>query len=199
MTIKFLVAVLTFVAGVSISFFLRPAVSISDIGPQPTGIKLVALGDGCCPVAAKRPYPSSVLDYYLLLPDSYFEADREQRINWMLDQKRGAIIDFEHEYLYAPGDGAQTNIYVRLFERAHQPPIVAVKYYASDSHDFTCLNFFEYRDGGLVPVNLSPVKLNEKFRIDLPRSGDTIQVRNAHGAPLYDLVWSRTKFALSRH
>src|SRR5437764_5241493 len=37
--------------------------------------------------------PRTVLDYYRLLPGKYFEANLEQRINFMLDPKRGAIVD----------------------------------------------------------------------------------------------------------
>ena len=116
----------------------------------------------------------------------------------MLDAHRGAVVDMDHGYIYAPGDGAQTDIYVRLFERNNKRPLIAVKSYASDSQDFTYLDFFEYRDGGLHPVNVSPVTVNERFRVELPRIGNTIQVSNAQGAPLYDLVWAETKFLVRR-
>lgn len=142
--------------------------------------------------------PKSVVDYYRLLPDKYFEADEKQRVNWMLDTRRGAIVDLEHGYLHALGDGAQTDIYVRLFDRPGQLPVMAVMYYASDSQDFTYLDFFEYRDGGLVQESLSPVAIDENFKYELPRHGNTIQAFNAHGSPVYDLVWSKTKFELRR-
>jgi len=54
--------------------------------------------------------PRTVLDYYLLLPEKYFEADKEHRIKWMLDQKWGAIVDVKNGYIYARGDGAQTQV-----------------------------------------------------------------------------------------
>ena len=140
--------------------------------------------------------PKSVLDYYLLLPDKYFEVNEDERVKFMLNERRGAVIDVERGYLHALGDGAQTDIYVRLFERPGQLPVIAVKYYASDSHDFTYLDFFEYRDGGLVQESLSPVKIDENLTYELPRHGNTIQAFNAHGSPVYDLVWSQTKFEL---
>jgi len=142
--------------------------------------------------------PKSVLDYYLLLPDKYFEANQEERVKFMLNERRGAVVDVEHGYLHALGDGAQTDIYVRLFERSGQLPVIAVKYYASDSQDFTYLDFFEYKDGGLVQESLSPVKIDENLTYELPRYGNTIQAFNAHGSPVYDLVWSQTKFELKR-
>lgn len=48
--------------------------------------------------------PHTVVDYYMLLPDRYFEANRAQRLHWMLDPERGAIVDVANGYLYAPGD-----------------------------------------------------------------------------------------------
>ena len=144
--------------------------------------------------------PKTVLDYYLLLPEKYFEADREQRVKWMLDPKRGAIIDRRNGYLYAPGDGAQTDIYVCLFKRANKRPIVAVKYYESDTQDYTHLDFYEYKHGSLVPAanDLIPVKVKEEFKYKLPRFGSSIEVSDRHGKRIYDLVWSGTRFKLKR-
>lgn len=142
--------------------------------------------------------PKSVLDYYRLLPDKYFEANEEERVKFMLNERRAAVVDVEHGYLHAVGDGAQTDIYVRLFDRPGQLPVMAVKYYASDSQDYTYLDFFEYKDGGLVQVSLSPVEINENLVYELPRYGNTIQVFNKHGAPLYNFVWSQTGFLLRR-
>jgi hypothetical protein len=72
--------------------------------------------------AAQSPnprHPRTVVDYYMLLPDKYFEAEREQRVHWMLDPKRGAIVDIANGYLFAPGDGAQTDIYTCVFKRSN--------------------------------------------------------------------------------
>ncbi len=65
--------------------------------------------------------PRTVVDYYMLLPDKYFEANRQQRRHWMLDPQRGAIVDVANGYLYAVGDGAQTDIYTRLFKNRTAP------------------------------------------------------------------------------
>jgi hypothetical protein len=67
--------------------------------------------------AAQSSPPKTVLDYYLLLPEKYFEANKEQRVKWMLDLRRGAVVDIMNGYIYAAGDGAQTPIYVCLFKR----------------------------------------------------------------------------------
>ena len=42
-------------------------------------------------VSAQSPQPNephTVVDYYMLLPDKYFEANRDERLHWMLDPKR---------------------------------------------------------------------------------------------------------------
>src|ERR1700704_1072495 len=70
--------------------------------------------------------PRTVRDYYLLLPDKYFEADREQRVKWMLDPKRGAVIDVKTGYLLAQGDGAQMSLVVCLFKNRDGAYTIAV-------------------------------------------------------------------------
>ena len=189
LAIKLTIILVTFFIGVLTSSLLTSKQS----APPVENLK-----EACHPESSRTSEPHGVVDYYLLLPDQYFEANKEQRLNWMLDAKRGAVVDLEHGYIYAPGDGAQTDIYVRLFARTNQRPLIAVKSYASDSQDFSYLDFFEYKDGGLYPVNVAPVTVNERFRVELPRIGDTIHVSNAHGSPLYDLVWSETKFQVRR-
>lgn len=106
-----------------------------------------------CSSAYSQPSaPRTVLDYYLLLPEKYFEANKEQRVKWMLDPKRGAVVDVKNGYLFAPGDGAQTSIWVCLLTRRHRRPLVAVKWHESDSDKYTHVAFYEYRRGSLVAV-----------------------------------------------
>ena len=150
--------------------------------------------------AAQSPPPRTVLDYYLLLPEKYFEANREQRVKWMLDPGRGAVVDIKNGYIYAAGDGAQTSIYVCLFKRPHSVPLIAVKSYDSDTQDYTHLDFYEYRNGALVEVNkgVLPVKVNENFKYEMPRYGRTIEVKDQHGRKLYSLNWAGRRFVLKK-
>jgi hypothetical protein len=194
---SFLKRLATKLTVISMTFFLGVMSSSVLTSKQPT-VPVENLKEACRPESSQTSEPHGVVDYYLLLPDQYFEANEEQRVNWMLNGGRGAVVDLDHGYIYAPGDGAQTDIYVRLFERPNQGPLIAVKSYASDSQDFTYLDFFEYKDGGLYPVNVAPVTVNERFRVELPRVGNTINVSNAQGSPLYDLVWSQTEFKVKR-
>ena len=151
-------------------------------------------------VAYQSSKPRTVLDYYLLLPDKYFEADKEQRVKWMLDPKRGAIVDVKNGYIYAPGDGAQTRIYVCLFRRAEGNYLIAVKTHAPDTKEYTNLDFYVYENGSFVDVTQAvlPVAVNEELRYEMPRYGTTIKVSNKRGRKVYELVWAKDKFRLKR-
>jgi hypothetical protein len=150
--------------------------------------------------AAQSSTPRTVMDYYLLLPEKYFEADKEQRVKWMLDPKRGAVVDIKNGYIYAPGDGAQTSIYVCLFKRPAGSPLIAVKSYPSDTHEFTYLHFYKYKQGALVEVSkgMLPVAVKETLKYEMPRYGKAIVVRNRQGQRIYSLVWSGRRFALHK-
>jgi hypothetical protein len=149
---------------------------------------------------AQPAVPKTVLDYYLLLPDRYFEANKEQRVKWMLDTGRGAVVDIANGYIYAPGDGAQTSLYVCLFKKARGRAVVAVKSHPSDTHEYTYLDFYEYKNGALAEVTetVLPVEVNEHLKYNLPRYGKSIEVRNRRGKQIYSLVWSGQRFVLKR-
>lgn len=150
--------------------------------------------------AAQSSPPQTVLDYYLLLPEKYFEANREQRVKWMLDPSRGAVVDIKNGYIYAAGDGAQTSLYVCLFKRPHALPLISIKSHESDTSDITHLDFYEYKNGALVEVKkgVLPVKVNEDFKYEMPRYGRTIEVSDRRGKKLYSLHWSGQRFVLEK-
>jgi hypothetical protein len=141
---------------------------------------------------AESPVPKTVFDYYLLLPDKFFEANKEQRIKWMLDSRRGAVLDLKNGYIFAPGDGAQTSIYVRLFKRRQRLPLLAVKTHEADTDEYTHLDFYEYKRGELVEVKKAvlPVKVHEEFKYEMPRYGKSIEVRDQRGKKIYSFIWS---------
>jgi hypothetical protein len=144
--------------------------------------------------------PRTVVDYYMLLPDKYFEANREQRLHWMLDPKRGAIVDIANGYLYAAGDGAQTDIYTCLFKRSDGTYLIAVDYNDKNEVFETFLDFYVYNHGRLRKVTKSvmPVAFNKLLNYELPRLGTTIRVTNKSGLKLYDFVWDKSAFRLKR-
>ena len=140
--------------------------------------------------------PRNVRDYYLLLPDKYFEANPEQRVKWMLDQKRGAVVDVKHGYLVAPGDGAQMTLVVCLFKNRDGTYTVGVDAMYSEDADYSRLNFYRYANGSLVDITKSivPVALPKDYRYKLPRYGTTIKVATQKRRHLYDLVWNGRRF-----
>ena len=151
--------------------------------------------------AAQSPQPQTVLDYYQLLPEKYFEASKEQRIKWMLDPKRGAIVDVKNGYIFAPGDGAQTTLYVCLFKKVDGNYVIGVKSHYSDSSAHTHIDFYNYKDGKFIDITKSilPIRVNENLRYEMPRYGRTIKVTNKAGRKLYDLIWQAGKFRLRKH
>jgi hypothetical protein len=151
-------------------------------------------------VAYQSSKPRTVLDYYLLLPDKYFEANKEQRVKWMLDPKRGAIVDVRNGYIYAPGDGAQMSIYVCLFKKADGSYLIGVKSSYWEDIEYTDLDFYIYEGGGFLEVTKSvlPIAENEELKYEMPRYGTTVKVRNKRGKKIYELVWGGERFRLKR-
>jgi hypothetical protein len=145
---------------------------------------------------AQPSQPRNVRDYYLLLPDKYFEANPEQRVKWMLDSKRGAVVDVKNGYLFAPGDGAQMTLVVCLFKHRDGTYTVGVDAMYSEDTDYSRLNFYRYVKGSFVDVTKSivPVALPEEHRYELPRYGTTIKVATQKRRYLYGLVWNGRRF-----
>src|SRR4030095_2686458 len=144
--------------------------------------------------------PRTVRDYYLLLPDKYFEASPEQRVNWMLDPKRGAVVDVKNAYLLAPGDGAQMSLVVCLFKNDDGAYTIGVDASYSEDATYSRLNFYHYVNGNFVDVTKSvvPIALPEEHWYDMPRHGTTIRVATQKHRHLYDLVWNRRRFIIKR-
>ncbi len=118
----------------------------------------------------------------------------------MLDPNRGAIVDLQNGYIYAPGDGAQTSLYVCLFKKLDGESVVAVKSHDSDTDEFTYLDFYSYRNGRFIDITklVLPVHVNENLRYEMPRYGRTITATNKKGRKIYDLIWQRDKFRLHK-
>jgi hypothetical protein len=110
----------------------------------------------------------TVLDYYKLLPEKYFEADHEERIKWMLDPKRGAVVDIKNGYIYAPGDGGQADIYVCVFKKHDGTCLIAVKTFPSDTYEYTYLTCYVYKDSRWknVTKTVLPLKTNQVLKYD---------------------------------
>lgn len=152
---------------------------------------LVLLSLGSAGAAPKR----SVVDYYLLLPQEYFEIPREGRRDWL--KQGGTVIDIPNGYLNTVADGAQMNLEVCLFRKPDGSYVVAV---SNDGRDEgggeTLFHLLTYRGGrwSNVTRSLLPVRVSDSLIYKLPRRGRTIHVTNARGKRLYDLEWVGTRF-----
>jgi len=163
-------------------------------------IVVAVIGAQSSTMSSQTPKPHTVLDYYELLPEKYFEANAEQRVEWMLDPRRGAIVDVKNGYLYAPGDGAQTDVYVCLFKKSDGSYVIAVKTHPADTNEYTRLDLYVFERGMLLDVSkkMLPVAVNEKLKYELPRYGRTIQVKNKNGKSVYDLIWATDRFSMKK-
>jgi hypothetical protein len=144
--------------------------------------------------------PRSVVDYYLLLPSSYFDIDSaKERLR--LCHGPGTVIDTKNGYLRTWGDGAQEALTVCLFRQPDHSYLVAVNANrASDGDWEPVLDFYRYRHGRLaraVPTPL-PRGLGKQLGYRLPRYGTTIQVVDEAGRTRYDLVWVGGRFRVRR-
>jgi hypothetical protein len=108
------------------------------------------------------------------------------------------VVDLRNGYIFAPGDGAQTSIYVCLFKKLHGDYLIAVKSHDVDTDEYTYLDFYEYKRGTLVQVKgaVLPVKVNEEFKYKMPRYGRSIEVRDRSGKKIYSFIWSGKRFVL---
>jgi len=93
--------------------------------------------------AAVGDSPTTVLDYYKLLPSDYF-CDASTRGGILLSAK-DTVIDNRDDYLFVPGDGCQTPIEMALF-RYHGVVTVAVSTTTYDPF-IPYLDFLQYTKG----------------------------------------------------
>jgi hypothetical protein len=148
--------------------------------------------------AARSKAPRTVVDFYLLLPGSYFEIDRRS----LLDPKYGAIVDIKNGYLRTWHDGAQVQLNVCLFRRPDRSYLVAVSGNYGDLSaswaPFLC--FYVYQSGHLVDVTKAtqPAGFDENLEYDLPRYGTTITGFNEAGKRIHHLVWRNGRFQAKR-
>ena len=149
--------------------------------------------------------PRTVQDYFLLLPQTYFEMPPARRAVWLVSH--GGIVDLRHDYLHFPPQDSQGAMDVALF-RYKGNVLVAV--YLHGSGDV--LDFLRYEHGHWLDVTKSvlPVDYSEDNEYVLPRRGTTIRVTankfneamQERAAPvgkwIYDFVWRGGRFVVRR-
>lgn len=147
------------------------------------------------PAQAAEDKKRTVYDYYMLLPNDYFNIPLASRKN-LLDKNAGGIVDEKNGYLYAQGKGSQPSLEVAVFKRKSQEDIVAV------CHNETkeCVGFMYFyerrpRYQGVVRCpNLLPTKFDAKYNYKLPRNGKTITVTDSAGKVVHTYSWTGSKF-----
>jgi hypothetical protein len=156
----------------------------------------------------KAASPKTVLDYFYLLPQSYFEFPKSQLNSYLYSEGFNMLttVDEKNDYLRMAGDAAQVSIYMALFRHKGR---VLVGIYA-DGEGGGDLDLMRYENGKWKDVTKSmlPVPYNENYHYIIPRYGTTIKVTTGNkednweeygrGKRVYDLVWTNGKFKVRR-
>jgi hypothetical protein len=156
-------------------------------------------------VRAAEPQQSSIMDYFVQLPQRTFEGPTPEMLHF-LDQP-GTIIDKKNGYIRCKGDGAQGDFEVALFRYRDRRPLIVVSTGSTDGEKGTYLQFFkggldgkmQRIDNSIFPIadvgqaeNGGP---SEKWHFDLPRYGTTILVRSTRsGKVVSKVTWNGEKF-----
>jgi hypothetical protein len=139
--------------------------------------------------------PTTVQDYYLLMPRRYDKstrAEREEILSYSettVDLDNGRIEYITHlsgqvfeAALFKRPDGGFVFAYNEDCDLKYKVPtkLYLLKYEAGEWTDVT--------------TQLLPVPVNARFKYQLPQKGTNIQVTTAAGAKLYQLAWKNGKF-----
>jgi hypothetical protein len=157
--------------------------------------------------SASTQQPKTVLDYFLLLPNSFFEIDRSVmgRKKWLYGTGRG-VVDVKNDYLRMQGDGAQGTLNVALF-RHKGKVLVAVQ----NEFEEGTLSFLRFERGVWkdTTTEVMPLSYNDRNTYIVPRYGTIIRVlrgnsfydtgHDAKRARLYDFVWTGGRFKVRRY
>jgi hypothetical protein len=152
----------------------------------------MAIVGGIAVASPRAKRPRTVVDYYMLLPGSYFDIDRRSLL------KRG-VVDVKNGYLRPGHDGAQWGLEICLFKRPDGVDLIAVNGIEPPDDGWTpWIHFLTYRNGRWVDVTKStlPRQFSKKLGYELPRYGTTIKVVTQAGKLVYDLVWGNGRFSV---
>ena len=151
--------------------------------------------------AVKPVQPKTVVDYFLLLPQRYFEGSPSDLLS-ASGKTRRPIVDVGHDYILAPGGDAQPTLNVVLF-RHNERVLVAVLDGGYDP-PIPTLDFlrYEHRHWKKVTKQVLPQDAwpdpYQHWTYTLPRHGTTIEVTDSGGAQVFDLVWRDGRFHIRR-
>ncbi len=165
---------------------------------------------GVSKAGAKDVSRKSVVDYFYLLPDSYFEVPQSKaqrkavlfhdRKIYPYDFAVESIADVKNDYARISLDAVGT-LEVAVYRYKGRDLIAVRRYYEGCS-----LGFLTYKNGRWKDVTkqVMPVRLDDKYDYILPRYGTTIEVRRdlwpskKQGRKIHDLLWRKGRFQV-RH
>lgn len=156
------------------------------------------------PSFASTRQPKTVLDYFLLLPQRFFEIDQLEikRKKWLYGSEK-SIVDLKNDYLRMQGDGAQGTLHVALFRHKGKVLVAVLNEFEEGS-----LTFLRYENGNWKyrTKEVMPIPYNDRCTYVLPRYGTTIKVTGGNGFDykgdgkhIYDLIWVNGKFKVKRY
>ena len=158
-----------------------------------------------------NPQPKTVRDFFMLLPDDYFEVGccndtKESYLKQYLD-----VEDTANGYMKGGAEGGQGGFEMTLFKRPNGTYLVGLYSFGEVWDDFY---FLEYRGGKWFNVSKKIVPDYSKRRwYIMPRYGTKVEVyeRNRdetasdedveiveRGEKLYDLEWKNGKFVIKK-
>lgn len=145
--------------------------------------------------------PLTIVDYFLLLPQDYFENPPQSWLTFLRQPKAG-VVDVANGYMACIGDGAQPEFEVALFRYRDGRPLLAICHGELEGPDSLYLDFFEIGPDGkmkktrqsILPVgDAGSNKGNSRFQ--LPRKGRTILVHTKGSGKIQrKLTWNGEKF-----
>ncbi|MDB6146518.1 MAG: hypothetical protein JWO45_182 [Spartobacteria bacterium] len=146
--------------------------------------------------------PLTVADYFLKLPDKYFE-DPPARMLDFIKQPACGVIDIRNGYISCIGDGAQPPFEVALFRYRDGHALVAVCSGELEGPESVYLDFFVAgSDGKMKKTSRSIFPIGDAgsdkgdWRFELPRHGRTVIVRRQGSKKIQrQFAWNGEKFA----
>lgn len=166
----------------------------------------------CISKAGAKDVPrKSVVDYFYLLPDLYFEIpfSRAQRKAVLFHDRKiypynfavESIADVKNDYAHIGLDAVGT-LEVAVFRSKGRDLIAVRRYYEGCRVWFLTYQNGRWKD---VTKQVMPVQLDQKYNYILPRYGTTIEVRRdlwpvkKRGHKIYDLRWQKGRFQVRRY
>lgn len=115
------------------------------------------------------PLYSSVLDDFKLLPQTVVEPFPGLNVKeWMLDQRRGSVIDIENGYIFAQGDGGIPSLHVAKWKSINVTIVTTELNDIYGPRFYACKNI----DGKLIEIKLDWYRPGHQYL--LPHYGKDI-------------------------